>query len=229
MTGRIPLRHLIKPGDGDGAPELYYMLFHDGLVYLLLQHLDFAVQPLPAKVARGGVVVIDPDTDTVVEVLTLNGENPFSNLVFSPALNRILVSSVGDFQALDGGIEAINPDTRTVERGFRVTEAALGGDITHFDIVSATKGFAVVVVDTNFRNALVSFNPTTGARLETIFSPSDSFLPHFAINGRGELYLAVVDTTPTPRLRIFDVDQDRELASVRSGNLPPVFVLFIEE
>jgi hypothetical protein len=66
--------------------------------------------------------------------------------------------------------------------------------------------------------------------LATIFRPSDGFLPHFAINSRGELYLAVNgETTPTPRLRIFDVDQDRQIGSVRSGNLPPVFVLFIEE
>lgn len=225
---RINLANLIKPGDGS-APEAHLMLFHNGLVYLLLQHLDFTADP-PAKVAPGEVVILDPNTDTVREVLTLNGQNPFSDIIFSPALNRILVSSVGDFRTLDGGIEVINPNTPTptVEPGFRVTEAALGGDITHFDIVSATKGFAVVS-DANFRNTLVTFNPTTGARLATIFSLSDGFLPHFAINSRGELYLAVNTTTPTPRLRIFDVDQDRAIGSVRSGNLPPWFVLFIEE
>jgi hypothetical protein len=127
--------------------------------------------------------------------------------------------------------EVIDPTTRTVERGFRVTEAALGGDITHFGIVSATKGFAVVS-DATFRNALVTFNPTTGARLDTLFSisSSDGFLPHFAINSRDELYLAVASqTTPTPRLHIFDVAQDRQVGTVRSGDLPPVFVLFIEE
>lgn len=226
---RINLANLSKPGDGS-APEAHLMLFHNDLVYLLLQHLDFTANP-PAKVAPGEVVILDPATDTVREVLTLNGQNPFSDIVFSPALNRILVSSVGDLTRLDGGIEVINPNTPTptVEPGFRVTEAALGGDITHFDIVSATKGFAIVS-DANFRNALVSFNPTTGARLATIFSPSEGFLPHFAINSRGELYLAVTNlTTPTPQLRIFDVDQDRAIGSVRSGDLPPVFVLFIEE
>jgi DNA-binding beta-propeller fold protein YncE len=230
LRGSIPLANLTKPGDGDGVPEPHLMLFHDGLVYLLLQHLDFTVQPIPAKVAPGEVVILDPDTDTVRDVLTLNGRNPFSDIVFSPALNRILVSSAGDLRILDGGIEVINPNTPTptVETGFRVTETALGGDITHFAIVSATKGLAVVS-DADFRNALVTFNPTTGARLATIFRPSDGFLPYFAINSRGELYLAVNATTPTPRLRIFDVDQDRQIGSVRSGNLPPWFVLFIEE
>ena len=232
IRGSIPLANLTKPGDGDGVPEPHLMLFHDGLVYLLLQHLDFTEETapgVPEKVARGEVVILDPDTDRVREVLTLNGRNPFSDIVFSPALNRILVSSVGDFEVLDGGIEVINPNTPTptVERGFRVTEAALEGDITHFAIVSATKGFAVVSAAD--RNTLVTFNPTTGARLVTIFRPSDGFLPHFAINSRGELYLAVRETTPTPRLRIFDVDQDRAIGSVRSGNLPPWFVLFIEE
>jgi DNA-binding beta-propeller fold protein YncE len=229
IRGSIDLTDRIKTGDGDGAPESHLMLFHDGLVYLLLQHLDFTVQPVPAKVARGEVVLIDPDTDTVMDVVVLNGRNPFSDIVFSRALNRILVSSVGDLTRLDGGIEAINPNTRTVESGFRVAETDLGGDITHFAIVSATKGFAVVS-DANFRNTLVTFNPTTGAPLDTLFSPADGFLPYFAINSRGELYLAVVNpTTPTPRLRIFDVNQDRQIGSVRTGELPPWFVLFIEE
>jgi DNA-binding beta-propeller fold protein YncE len=231
IRGRINLANRTKPGDGDRAPELFRMLFHDGLVYLLLQHLDFTADPdIPAKVAPGEIVIIDPDTDRDVGILQLNGENPFSDIVFSPALNRILVSSVGDFQVLDGGIEVINPNTRTVERGFRVTEAALGGDITHFAIVSATKGFAIVL-GAGFSNALVTFNPTTGARLDTLFSlsPTEGFLPHFAINRRGELYLAVNATTPTPRLRVFDVAQDRQIGTVRSGDLPPWFVLFIEE
>jgi DNA-binding beta-propeller fold protein YncE len=230
LRGSIDLTDRIKTGDGDGAPESHLMLFHDGLVYLLLQHLDFtdAPQDIPAKVAPGEVVILDPATDTVVEVLVLNGENPFSDIVFSPALNRILVSSVGALEDFDdGGIEAINPNTRTVERRFRVTEAALGGNITHFGIVSATKGFAVVL-GRGFRNTLVTFNPTTGTRLATIFRPPDGFLPHFAINSRGELYLAVNSET-MPRLRIFDVDRDRQIGSVRSGNLPPWFVLFIEE
>ena len=39
--------------------------------------------------------------------------------------------------------------TNTVDPNISITEAALGGDITDFEIVSSTKAFAVVL-DENF-------------------------------------------------------------------------------
>jgi hypothetical protein len=163
-------------------------------------------------------------------VIVLQGTNPGTDLQYSAALNRILVSSIGDFLVNDGGIEAINPDTNAIDSGFVLQEAAIGGDITHFQIVSATKGYAVVV-DATFANALVTFNPSTGQKLATLFGPSSIFLPHFAINNGNELYLAVTDlTTPTPGVRIFDTVQDLELTSapLSVGQLPPVNIVFIE-
>ncbi|GIX48088.1 MAG: hypothetical protein KatS3mg131_2299 [Candidatus Tectimicrobiota bacterium] len=226
--GTIDLSGFTKPEDLDGVPELYRMLVHEGLLYVLLQHLDFTTGFPVRRVAPGEVVVIDPASDSVVDVIPLNGTNPFSFLQFSPEVRggRLLVSSVGDFGVLDGGIEAIDPATGSVE--FVVTEAALGGDITHFQVISADKGFAVVT-DASFLNALVAFNPTTGERLATLEGPRDDFMPHFAVNRRGELYLAVADLeTPTPEVLVFDTASDAEIARVRSGALPPVFVLFLE-
>jgi hypothetical protein len=97
-------------------------------------------------------------------------------------------------------------------------------------IVSRTKGFAVVT-DAAFANSLVTFNPSTGQRLNTIVGPLNVFLPHLAINSRNELYLAVADArTPTPGLRIFDTGTDRELTPtpLNVGQLLPSWILFIE-
>jgi hypothetical protein len=226
VQGEVDLSALTKPNDSDGAPETAYMLVHNGLLYVALQHIDFAANFI--RVASGEVVVINPATDAVVTVIVLNGENPFSELQFSPALNRIVVSSVGDFGVNDGGIEAIDPVTNTVET--IIDEATIGGDITHFQIVSATKGYAIVT-DANFANALVSFNPSTGQRLATLVGPVNVFVPHFAVNSRNELYLAVNDTTtPTPGVRIFNTVTDTEITTtpLNVGELPPAFVLFIE-
>jgi hypothetical protein len=230
QTGSIDLSDRTKLNDLDGVPELFRMLVHNGLVYLILQHLDFTAGFSPRKVAPGEVVVINPVTDLIVKVIVLQGTNPGTDLQYSAALNRILVSSIGDFLVNDGGIEAINPDTNAIDSGFVLQEAAIGGDITHFQIVSATKGYAVVV-DATFANALVTFNPSTGQKLATLFGPSSIFLPHFAINNGNELYLAVTDlTTPTPGVRIFDTVQDLELTSapLSVGQLPPVNIVFIE-
>lgn len=227
--GTIDLSSLTKPEDLDGVPELYLMLVHDGLVYLVLQHLDFSTGFFPARVAPGEVVVIDPALDEIVKVIELNGTDPFTDLQFSPALNRILVSSIGDFAVADGGIEAIDPETHTVDAAFVASEAALGGDITHFEVLSSTKGFAIVT-DADFAASLVRFNPSTGEVLGTLFGPLNVFMPHFATNSRNELYLAVADATvPTPEMIVFDTERNVELARIPSGKLLPLFVLFIEE
>lgn len=228
-TGELDLSRLIKAADTDGSPEPAHMLILKGLVYVALQHIDFKQSRLP-KVANGEVVVIDPSTDSIVTVIALNGKNPLSALHFSPTLNRILLSSVGEFTMLDGGIEAINPDTHTVDARFAMSEATVGGDITEFVIVSRTKGFAIVS-DANFANALITFDPSTGQQLNRIVGPLNVLLPHLAINSRNEIYLAVADArTPTPGLRIFDTMTDREITTtpLSVGQLPPVFTVFME-
>jgi hypothetical protein len=214
------------------------MLVRNGLVYVALQHIDFKQAQLP-KVARGEVVVIDPTTDRIVTVIQLNGKNPASAFQFSPTLNRLLISSIGDFAVNDGGIEAINPDTNSVDAQFAVSEATIGGDLTAFVIVSRTKGFAIVQ-DANFANSLITFDPSTGQRLNKIVGPLNvgplnvgplNVGPHLAINSRNEVYLAVADTkTATPGLRIFDTVTDNEITTtpLNVGQFPPLFTLFIE-
>jgi hypothetical protein len=205
------------------------MLIHNGLVYIALRHIDVTQASLPA-LARGEVVVIDPTTDGIVSVITLNGKNPISEFQFSPTLNRILISSVGNFAVNDGGIEAINPDTNTVDPQFAVTEATMGGDITAFVIVSRTKGFASVS-DATFANALVTFDPSSGQRLDRLVGLLNASMAHLAINSRNEVYVAVIDTTiAASGLRIFDAVTDAEITPtpLNVGQFPPVFTVFIE-
>src|SRR5262245_7643010 len=220
--GELDLSSLAKPDDSDGSPGPAYMLVRSGLVYVELRH----------EVANGEVAVIDATNDRIITVLQLHGKNPVSELQFSPTLNRILVSSVGDFTVNDGGIDAINPDTNTVDPDFVVKEANMRGDITAFVLVSRTKGFAVVR-DMSSANSLVTFNPSTGQRLrsDSVVGPLPVPVPHVAINSHNEVYLAVADTqTLTPGLRIFDAITDREITTtpLNVGSLPPAFTLFIE-
>lgn len=234
--GEVDLSRLVKPNDSDGSPDPASMLVRNGLVYVMLRHIDVNTPSPMTKVANGEVAVIDAATDRLLTVLPLHGKNPLAELRFSPTLNRILVSSVGDFAAAngglnDGGIDAINPDTNTVDAQFVVDEATLGGDVTAFVIMSRTKGFAVVR-DVHFANTLVTFDPATGQRLNRVVGPLNVSMPDVAINSRHEVYLAVAaDTqTPTPGLRIFDALTDREITAtpLHVGQFPPAFILFIE-
>ena len=174
--------------------------------------------------------MIDSITDRIVSVITLNGKDPASEFQFSPNLNRILISSVGDLAVIDDGIEAINPDTNTVDPQFAVSEATMGGDITEFVIVSRTKGFAIVS-DANFAHSLITFDPSSGQRLHTIVGPLNVLMPHLAINSRNEVYVAVIDTQiATSGLRIFDAGTDNEITTtpLNVGQFPPAFTVFIE-
>jgi hypothetical protein len=228
--GEVDLRSLVKANDGDGRPEAAAMLLHNGLVYVALQHIDFTTAFPPTKVANGEVAVIDPATDTIARVIPLHGRNPFSTLQFSPTLRRILVSSVGDFTVPDGGIEAIDPDTNTVDPQFVIAEDVLGGDITAFTILSRTTGFAVVS-DTHFANTLIAFDPSRGVRLNQLVGPLQAAVPHVALNSRNQVYLAVTDTqTTAPGLRLVDAVTGLALtkAPLSVGTFPPAFTLCIE-
>ena len=225
----IDLSELVKEGDQDGNPEMDFMLLHNGKLYVTLQHLS---NFLP--VTAGEVAVIDAATDTLEPVIPLHASNPFSELQFTDQLDRgprILVSTVGDFGVLDGGIEAIDPETKKVDPEFVISEMAIGGEITHFEIVSATLGFAIISAfqDGKFLSSLVSFNPKTGERLDTLFGPVDFFIPHFAINGHNALYL-VTQGVPAG-IEIFDVTQGERVTTepLRVGAAPPTYVLFIEQ
>lgn len=223
--GEVDLSSRLKSNDRDGSPEAAYMLVVNGLLYVVLQHLDNFV-----PVAPGEVVVIDPSTDRIVTTIVLPFRNPVSQLHFSASLRRILVSCVGEFGTNDGGIVAIDPSTNTLDNALRTNESALGGDITDFEIVSSTKGVAIVS-DAEFNNSVVTFNPSTGQRLATLIPAASTFIPHLALNSRSEVYIAVRDLrTTTPGLRVFDAATDRDLVpgTLNVGQLPPIWTVFLE-
>jgi hypothetical protein len=105
------------------------------------------------------------------------------------------------------------------------------GDITAFVIVSRTKGFAIVS-DATFANSLITFDPSSGQRLNRLVGPLDVLMAHLAINNsRNEVYVAVIDTTiATSGLRIFDTVTGAEITPtpLNVGQFPPVFTVFIE-
>ena len=225
IGGEVDLSSRIKANDRDGSPEAAHMLILNGLLYVALQHLDNFV-----PVAPGEVVVIDPATDRIVNVITLPFTNPLSQLHFSPTLRRILISCVGNFGANDGGIVAIDPTTNTVDANLRIAEATLGGDVTAFEIISSTKGVAIIS-DAAFANSVITFNPSTGQRLGTLIAPADTFIPHLAVNSRSEVYIAVRDLrTTTPGLRVFNGATDSDLipGPLNVGLLPPIWTVFLE-
>jgi hypothetical protein len=88
------------------------------------------------------------------------------------------------------------------------------------------------VSDATLANSLITFDPSSGQRLNSLVGPLNNVLmPHLAINSRNEVYLAVIDTQiATSGLRIFDTNTDNEITStpLNVGQFPPAFTVFIE-
>lgn len=206
--------------DGDGIPEMERMAIVDAVLFVSVQRLGRA--NLFQPVAPGALVLVDTSSDAIIGAIELRGMNPFGPL--HVVGDRLYVSTLGRFGADDGGIEVVDLHARE-SVGWLITEAAIGGDITDFVLVSDDLGFAIIS-DANFRNSLVSFSPRDGTRLRTIYAES-SYISQVRLTESGDLYVAD-RAFVRPGLRVFDVRTgvERPGSPLQLG-LPPFDILFL--
>ena len=210
--------------DADGVPEMDQMAIVNGKLYVSLERLNRNNAFNPA--GPGMIAVIDTVTDTVVDHITLSGENPFSE---SKGLTvnggMLVIGEAGRLGTNDGGIERVALTTGMAE-GFFITEAQLGGDLNDFVLVSDRLGYAIIAAP-DFSNSLVAFDPTTHAVTKTLLSGS-GFLSDIELNDRDELFLADRSITK-PGVRIFRASDGNEVTTAPLDlGLPPFNILFLK-
>ncbi len=166
--------------------------------------------------------VIDPVLRQVVDVIDLDGQNPFESLVYAPSTSRIYVGLAGLFPnglhppILTCGVAMIDPADRTAG-ALLVDDDLLGGNVSAVAVHSATRGYCVVS-DASFHNYVRAFNPTTGEVLGTIF---DSPSPIASLETDGDGYLLVADGSFfAPRVLIFNAENGVPVATL-PARLPP--------
>ena len=203
--------------DADGIPEMNQMFRFGDRLYVTLQRLDRPNFYSPTD--HSSVVIIDLDTDTVVDAdpiaagvqaITLVRTNPYSEVNYRTVGTTPMAyfSCVGFFGLLEGGVvqfDLTNPATQTVI----LTESAAGGDILDVEIVSPTKGFAVIATP-SFTTELIAFNPSTGAKIgATMYAPGGYDLADIEPSPLG---LLVCDRKATsPGVRRFDMTTNAQL------------------
>jgi hypothetical protein len=207
--------------DADGIPEMDQMALVNGKLYVSLQRLNSFIPAGPGMIA-----VIDSATDMVVGQITLSGENPFSETKGLIVDNGTLViGEAGRLGVTDGGIERVDLTTGMAE-GFFITEAALGGDLNDFVLVSDHLGYAITA-GTDFSNSLVAFDPATHSVTKTLLA-AGSFLSDIELNDRDELFLADRAITK-PGVRIFRASDGSEITHAPLDlGLPPFDILFLK-
>jgi DNA-binding beta-propeller fold protein YncE len=203
--------------NADHLPRADQALLLGGRLYVTLDdaNRDFT------QFMNGRVVVIDPIARSVDSVIDLSGQNPFESLIYSPETGLIYVGLAGIFpgrlpQALTGGIETIDPETR-LARGLLVDDDDLGGNVSAIAVTSATRGYCVVT-DASFHNFLKAFDPVTGEILGTVFDSADEIA---TIESDGDGFLLVaVDSFFDPNILILDGATGGLVASI-PARLPP--------
>ena len=209
-----------------GLPEMDQMALVADRLFVSLERLDTALR-YPA--GKGLLAVIDTTTDRVVGTVELSGGNPFAEtagLPREPGTGKLLVAEAGDiYRTGDGGIERVDPFALRAE-GFFITESELGGNVTDFTLVSATKGYAVIEDDA-LHNTLLAFDPQSHQVTRRLFV-SQQYLPEIDLAPDGTLWLAD-RSLPAPGIRIFDTRDEHELTRQPIDvGLPPFAMAFVQ-
>lgn len=229
LTDSIPLARF---ADSDGVPEAARMWSYGAgaRIFVALQRLtDFVPNDTSfiAVIDGAADTVLDVDQSTPgVQAIKLLGRNPNSDLEWDATRHRLLVCTVGDYGVLDGGVEAIDPDTYE-DLGYETTEAKLGGQLGDVAVSASGKAYVTLSdVDPGGGSRLVRYDRDTGAQVGTaLFSTENFALGDIEANDLGELW-ACDRTFVNPGLRVFSTTTDTQLAGPITTGVPPADVLF---
>ncbi|MBN2714786.1 MAG: hypothetical protein JXX14_02960 [Deltaproteobacteria bacterium] len=208
--------------DSDGNPEASQAIFRDGKVYVTLQRLDMYWAPTDYS----ALLIINPATYAIEREVILNGKNPTGILRYNTPLSAFILTETGSYGVLDGGIETMTLDGTL--SGMIITEATLGGDIIDAIVTAPDMGFAIISepTATGAATRLVTFNPMTGFKGETLISSAGYDLSYMSLNGESEIWVTDRNFF-NPGIRIFDTHTAQELtASPIDVGLPPIMVCF---
>jgi hypothetical protein len=208
------------------------MFFAGGYLCVGLQRLD---RPnFYSPVGTSYLAVIDVATNAVVDMnpnvggvqpITLSETNPYSEVTLAVFQGRGIAyfSCVGFFGLSDGGVLACDLSDPTQQTTI-LTETHAGGDVLDVELVSDTRGFAIIATP-SFTTELIAFNPTTGLKIgATMYAPGGYDLNDIETSPAG---LLLSDRKPTnPGIRCFDVVTNAQLpGGPVSMGLPPFDIL----
>jgi hypothetical protein len=212
---------LLALGDADGLAEMDQMFAYGGRLYVCLQRTSHADgnptgTSMLAVVELATEAVLDMDPVTAgVQGIPLVRQKPYSEVNFR-ALDgspKVYFAAIGFSGVLDGGViecDAADPSDQSVI----LTEANAGGDIIDVEIISDTKGFAIVTTATAAME-LIAFNPSTGLKIgSTMFTvggnPAQRFLTDIEPSSLG-LLLADFSLPGGGGIRCFDMSTNTEI------------------
>jgi len=213
--------------DADGLPEPATMAVVGDRLFVGVQRIDRDDYWLP--VAPSWLAVIDAESNTLVDVdpgtpgmqgIELTGTNPYTDMLVGEDGTTLYVGESGAWNALDGGIEAVDTTTLTAT-GFVITENELGGNLEDFTLPLNGRAHAAVSIMSPAESYCVAFDWDAGELIETVWRPGEWSVPDVELHeGTGQLFVAD-RTYAAPGVRVFDAATGTQLAGLLSVGLPP--------
>ena len=202
--GNIPLAQFAS--NPDRLPRPAAMLQVGNRAFIALQNLDAAFNWGEDQLENGRIVVVDVNTDQVVDadpataepdpILLLTG-NPQA-LAYSPTLGLIYVASAGLFVQYHpewGGLEAVDPNTLTsagvLAQG---TDAGINGNVVDLALPPDPTAFLLVSSlnpNNQFESKVIQVSLTSGLFLSDIYTAaSNALISDIALDSQGLLLIA---------------------------------------
>jgi len=185
--------------DADGSPEATFLKGHQDELAIQLQRLDRETSFLPTD--HSAIVFWDMKRNRWSGEMKLLARNPVTDFKESADGNWLVgeAGQVGHQSRLDGGIEKIDPRTKT-SKGFITTEEQLGGDLVDFECLHEQECVAII---SKPETSLVTFDPRTGTRLRTVWTSQGYHLQQVLWDSESET-LYVADSNPRdPAIRVW--------------------------
>lgn len=221
--------------DADGFCEMHQLFLYKNHLFVTIQRLDRDDYYWP-PVGTSYMAVVDVNTDAFVDTdpvtpgvqaIALMSANPYSEIQLDPWTGYLYVGCAGFWGLFDGGVEVVDPDSLAT-MGSMFTESSAQGDIFDVEIVNEKIGYCLIG-NSSFFTDLISFDPSAGTKIQTIYAPADWVLQDIDLAPTGELFLA--DRTLTdPGVRIYDATTGIEITSgPLDVGLPPFDFTFSVE
>ncbi len=234
--------------EGTLSPNMSDAVVVGDNLFVLMQRLDSSWNPQQAYIAVIDVsdptnpieIDTDPQTDGLKGV-ALNAANPSALVEHNGA---VYASGRGDFSADSGGLDKIDATTFTVtsvidgedysEFNDTVTdvEKPIYYHITDVTVISDQLGYASLNIEqayTTLKTQLVSFNPSTGAKIETvsISGYEDKEIKDITTGPNGKLWIGI-SNADNPGILVLDTDTNTINGDFISLQMPPIRIEFLD-
>lgn len=215
----------ISSSDPDGVPEMTWMRLVGDKLLILLQRLNTQEGYEPSN--KSQMAVLDTNTDSVDQIITLEGTNPVTEI--KAVGDQFVIGEAGKLGVLDGGVEVFDSSFKSL--GWVTTERSLGGDLIDCTLLSKDVGVAIIAKDifgSEPTTQLVAFRTVDGKVIAVLKATESQNLQQILVDESRQLFYLSDRDPRHPGIYVYDTKTLMPLADIYDVGLPPYHMVMAE-